>query len=67
VAVGRLYRSLLSCADAIEAGKAPPGQGVRVDWRYVVGTHGSVNSERPWRTLMPSHKVNAASTELQEN
>ena len=67
VAVGRLYRSLLSCADAIEAGKAPPGQGVRIDWRGVVGTHGSVNSERPWRTLMPSHKVNAASTELQEN
>jgi hypothetical protein len=66
VAVGRLYRSLLRCVDAIEAGKPPPGQGVRVDWGRVVGTHGAVDNERPWRTLIPPYQLTAATADAQE-
>lgn len=52
VGASRLYKSLLSCADAVEQGRDPLGVRRGVDWAGVVGTHGPVEG-RHWRELLP--------------
>lgn len=67
VAVVKLYRTLLGCVDAVEGGQPLPGQGVAVDWRNVVGSHGAVSTERPWRSMLTSCHSGTTSPELQES
>ncbi|MDB5860411.1 MAG: Rieske (2Fe-2S) region protein [Ramlibacter sp.] len=55
IGVSRLYRALLSCADAVEQGLAPLGIGRGIDWSRVVGTHGVVDG-RHWRELLPQEQ-----------
>lgn len=52
VGVSRLYRALLSCADAVEQGRDPLGLRHGINWARVVGTHGVVDG-RHWRELLP--------------
>jgi phthalate 4,5-dioxygenase len=62
VGVARLARSLLSCADAVEAGRAPLAQRAGMDWAGVVGTHGDLGPGG-WKALLPQATQSAAAAE----
>lgn len=51
IGITRLYRTLLACADAVEAGNAPIGLDRGVDWSQVQGANGVLVNE-DWRELM---------------
>jgi len=51
VGITRLYRTLLSCADAVERGEPPLGVARDVDWSQVQGLHGVLISG-DWRELI---------------
>ncbi len=55
VGITRLYRTLLSCADAVEQGKPPLGLLRGVDWSTVRGAHGVLASE-DWRELIADRR-----------
>lgn len=52
IGIARLYRALLSCADAVEKGEDPLGIGCGVDWSEVAGAN-DVLRGRQWRDLLP--------------
>lgn len=52
VGIARLYRALLSCATAVEAGKQPLASRSDIDWSTVIGTHGKLDKAK-WKTLLP--------------
>jgi phthalate 4,5-dioxygenase len=57
VGITRLYRTLLSCADAVEQGKPPLGIDRGIDWSQVQGMHCVLGSS-DWRDLIATrHKA----------
>lgn len=52
IGIARLYRALLSCADAVEKGRDPLGIRHGVEWSQVAGTN-AVLGARQWRDLLP--------------
>jgi hypothetical protein len=56
IGIVRLYRALLSCADAVEGGGDPLGIRCGVDWSQVAGFN-DVLGDRQWRDLLPRHTV----------
>jgi phenylpropionate dioxygenase-like ring-hydroxylating dioxygenase large terminal subunit len=52
IGITRLYRALLSCADAVERGQDPLGIRRGVDWSQVTGIN-DVLGGRQWRELLP--------------
>ena len=65
LAVSRIYRVLLRCADAVAQGLAPVGLERHIDWSKVVGAHGDVTPQRPWQALVPA-RPQPASAEAQQ-
>jgi phthalate 4,5-dioxygenase oxygenase subunit len=57
IGIARLYRALLSCADAVEQGQDPLGIQRGVDWSQVAGMN-DVLGERQWRDLLPQRAAN---------
>jgi len=51
IGISRLYRALLSCADAVARGEDPLGIRRGVDWSRVAGTN-DVLGGRQWRELL---------------
>jgi hypothetical protein len=60
IGITRLYRALLSCADAVEKGQDPLGIRRGVDWSQGAGMN-DVLGGRQWRELLPQR---AADREL---
>ena len=54
VAIGRLYRSLLTCAQRAESGQEPIG--VHADSRRIGGACGVIRPGDNWRDLVPNHQ-----------
>lgn len=52
IGISRLYRALLSCADAVAKGEDPLGIRRGVDWSRVAGMN-DVLGGRDWRELLP--------------
>ncbi|TYP80983.1 phenylpropionate dioxygenase-like ring-hydroxylating dioxygenase large terminal subunit [Maritimibacter alkaliphilus HTCC2654] len=55
MAVSRLYRSLISAAQAVENDQEP--QGVHADQTKIIGRNGTVPEDEDWRQLVPTHTI----------
>jgi phthalate 4,5-dioxygenase oxygenase subunit len=59
LAIGRLYRSLLSCVSRIRENRDPVG--LLADASKIGGANGKLRGDADWRSLVPDHKATSSS------